>query len=155
MGGDAGAGFCHAVALLEAALGEFLLEELDYLFAQRCCAAGEASEVREVVFVDNRVADHPDQDWWDEEEFFQLVFDDGVEHGLHCEGGEHDDGGVDEDWEVQDVDEAGDVEGGQDGEDFAEVLGCDLHHLQALGYDVLVGDHDLCMKRTLSAAVLL
>ena len=53
---------------------------------------------------------------------------------------------------MQDVDEAGDVEGGEDGEDFAQVLGCDLHHLQALGYDVLVSDHDLWMH-ILSAAI--
>ena len=44
---------------------------------------------------------------------------------------------------MESVNEAGDVEGGEDGEDFLVVAGCDLGDLETLGYYVLVGYHDL------------
>jgi hypothetical protein len=31
------------------------------------------------------VSDQADQNWWDEEKFLELILDNSVEHGLHCE----------------------------------------------------------------------
>ena len=97
----------------------------------------------EVVIVDYRVSNEADDDWRDEEELFDLVFADDVQHAGHGEGGEHVDFGVDEDGEVEAVDEACDVEEWEDGEDFLVGFGRYLLDLKALSYHVLMGYHDL------------
>jgi len=49
---------------------------------------------------------------------------------------------------MEDVYEACDVEGGKDGEDLFVCGGGDLLDLEALGYHVLVGYHDLQKSAT-------
>lgn len=66
---NAAAALGHAVALLEASLGEFLLQALQDLWAYGGGAGAEAREMAEVVFVHERVAHHADEDGRDEEEF--------------------------------------------------------------------------------------
>lgn len=94
----------HAVPLLEPRLRELFLQRLDDFLAEGRGARAEARHVREVVFVDEGVAHHADEDRRDHEQLGQLVFDNGVEHAFHGELGEHDDFGVEEDGEVHLVD---------------------------------------------------
>lgn len=104
VGGDARAGLGHAVALLEAGVGELALEFVDDFFRERGSARGEAGEEGEVVVRDEWVADEADEDGGHEEELGDAVGYDRVEHGGHGEGGEHDHFCVEEEGEVQGVD---------------------------------------------------
>jgi len=53
----------HAVALLEARLWELLMQELQDLWTDGRGAGAEAFEVAQVVFVDEWVPYHADEDW--------------------------------------------------------------------------------------------
>ena len=144
--GDAARGFGHTVAVFEARAWELVGEQFDDFVADGRGARAEALDAAEVVVCDDGVVEEADEEGWDDEEFFDLVGGDGLEHGGHGEFGQHDGFGVEEDGQVQRVDEAADVVEGEHGEGLLLRGGCYLMGLGYLGYDVVVGYHDLVVR---------
>ena len=90
--GDARRALRRAVALPEPGPGELLLQQGNDLGGDRRRAGRPALHVAQAgqVRVHDGVAHEADQDGRHEDEFFDAVLDDGVEHGRHGEGGQHD-----------------------------------------------------------------
>ena len=95
-------------ALLEIGLWKFLLQEVENLFRQRSSTGRESAYARQVVFLDEWVANKPNENWWNEQQFSKLIFYDGIKQVLHCESRKYVYFSIDEDGEVKSVNQAGD-----------------------------------------------